>query len=118
MLQKLKKEKNIIYNNKVDIYSLGCIIYELFTLNEYYNFKNENATIDTDIYNPKWQNLIDLTLQNDYTKRPNIEKIYNYIETEINNKNEIICVYNKKEKDGINILHDYKNDYLERDYRE
>ena len=77
------------YNNKVDIYSLGCIIYELFTLKEYYNVKNENATIDTDIYNQKWQNLIDLILQNDYTKRPSIEEIYNYIETEINNnKNE------------------------------
>ena len=24
------------YNNKVDIYALGCLIYELFTLNEYY----------------------------------------------------------------------------------
>ena len=60
-------EKGEKYNNKVDIYALGCIIYELFTLNKYYNFKNENATIDIDIYNPKWQNLIDLTLQNDYT---------------------------------------------------
>ena len=61
------------YNNKVDIYALGCIIYELFTLNEYYNEKKENPTINptinTDIYNPKWQKLIDLTLQNDYNKR-------------------------------------------------
>ena len=31
-----------------------------------------------------------------------------------NNKNEIICVYNKKKKGGINILHDYKDYYLER----
>ena len=110
-------EKGEKYNNKVGIYALGCIIYELFTLNEYYNVKNENETIDTEIYNPKWQNLIDLSLQNSFTKRPNIEEIYNYIETEMN-ENEIICVYNKKEKDGINILHDYENDYLERDYRE
>ena len=33
-----------------------------------------------------------------------------------NNKNEIICVYNKKNKDWINILHDYK--YFENDYKE
>ena len=109
-------EKGKKYNNKVDIYSLGCIIYELFTLNEYYDVKNENATINKDIYNPKWQNLIDLTLQNDYNKRPNIEEIYNYIENEI--KNEIICVYNKKEEDGIDILHDYKLDYVENYYKE
>ena len=31
-----------------------------------------------------------------------------------NNKNEIICVYNKKEKGRINILHDYKDKGLER----
>ena len=111
----IEKGKN--YNNKIDIYALGCIIYELFTLNEYYNVKNENVTINTNIYNPKWQNLINLTLKDDYNKRPNIDEVYNYIENEINNNNEIICTYNKLEK-RINILHDYKNDYLERDYRE
>jgi surface protein len=112
-------EKGENYNNKVDIYALGCIIYELFTLNEYYNEKKENPTINTDIYNPKWQKLIDLTLQNDYNKRPTIDEIYNYIEKEINNnKNEIICVYNKKEKGRINILHDYKDYFLEKYYKE
>ena len=39
-----------------------------------------------------------------------------YIENEI--KNEIICVYNKKEEDGIDILHDYKLDYVENYYKE
>ena len=42
-----------------------------------------------------------------------------YYKEEINNnKNEIICVYNKKKKGRINILHDYKNDIFERDYKE
>ena len=35
-----------------------------------------------------------------------------------NNKNEIICVYNKKNKDWINILHDYKYDYSEKYHKE
>ena len=35
-----------------------------------------------------------------------------------NNKNEIICVYNKNWKDGINILYDYKNKNLESLYKE
>ena len=106
------------YNNKVDIYSLGCIIYELFTLNNYFNIKNENRNINIDIYNQKWQKLIDLTLNEDYHKRPNIEEIYNYIEKEIsNNKNEITCIYYKRNKDGINLLHDFKNDFFERGYK-
>ena len=35
-----------------------------------------------------------------------------------NNKNEIICVYNKKEKGRINILHYYENYFLKKDYEE
>ena len=69
------------YNTKVDIYSLGCIIYELFTLNEYFKDKNYKkvAKIDTDIYNPKWQELIDLLLKEDYHERPDIEEIYDKV---------------------------------------
>ena len=69
------------YNTKVNIYSLGCIIYELFTLNEYFKDKNykEVAKIDTDIYNPKWQELIDLLLKEDYHERPDIEEIYDKV---------------------------------------
>ena len=35
-----------------------------------------------------------------------------------NNKNEIICVYNKKKKDGIDILHDYKDNNSEKYFKE
>ena len=42
-----------IYNEKSDIQSLGCIIYELFTLNIYTKDKimNEIKEISSDIYN-------------------------------------------------------------------
>ena len=73
------------YNNKVDLYSLGCIIYELFTLNEYFidtKYDNKNGKIDLNLYNPKWQNLIDLLLKNDYHQRPDINEVYQYIVTD------------------------------------
>ena len=72
------------YNNKIDIYSLGCIIYELFTLNEYYidkNIRENDCKIDSDVYNPQWQNLIELLLQKDYHRRPDIEKVISMINT-------------------------------------
>ena len=78
----LEIEKGEKYNNKVDIYSLGCIIYELFNLEEYYMDKilNKQIKINTDIYNPKWKDLIDIMVKNDYNERPTIEEVYNKIE--------------------------------------
>ena len=75
-------EKGLKYNQKADIYALGCIIYELLTLNEYYIDKRideKDCKIDTNLYNPKWQELIDLLLKKDYHERPDIEEIYNMI---------------------------------------
>ena len=80
-------EKGENYNYKADIYSLGCIIYELFTLNEYYIDKHideSDCNIDG-IYNPKWQKLMKLLLQKDYHNRPNIVEVYELI----NKSNEI-----------------------------
>ena len=65
------------YNNKVDIYSLGCIIYELFTFRQYNADKlsNDIQEIDSDYYDSKWQELIDKLLDTNPENRPNIEKV-------------------------------------------
>ena len=62
----LKAEKQ---NQKVDIWSLGCIIYELLTTKVCFEgpgftfytkiTEGKHGKIDKSKYNPKWQELID-----------------------------------------------------------
>ena len=87
------------YNNKVDIWSLGCIIYELLTLN--YCFENiidlcdkiysnkRYGEININKYNNKWQVLIDLLLKKDYNERPTIDEVINFLNKEFKNKSQI-----------------------------
>ena len=92
--ERFKEDK---YDNKVDIYALGCILYELFTLNEYYIDKiidGKKCIINEDIYEQKWQNFINLLLKYDYHERPNINEICNYLE-----KNEIMLTTKINEED-------------------
>ena len=104
------------FNNKVDIYAFGCIIYELFTLNEYYIDKvilEKDCKIDTNCYKNKWQKLIDLLLEKNYKKRLNIEQTYNYI---IEKCNEILLkILTKKEDVGkkINLLNNEEENHKE-----
>ena len=69
--------------NKVDIYSLGCIIYELFNKSRYHDdklYRDEGLKkINTDIYNSKWQDLIDLLVKSKKSERPDINKVIGYI---------------------------------------
>ena len=52
--------KNQKYSNKVDIYGLGCIFYELFTLHKYHDDKmiDDVRKVDSHFYDEKWQKLI------------------------------------------------------------
>ena len=70
------------YNKKADIWSLGCIIYELVHLSNYYLDKmtdNIKKLDKNSLYNFKWQKLIELLLQVKYENRPDIKNILEFL---------------------------------------
>ena len=111
-------KENARYNNKVDIWALGCIIYELCTLNYCFDgdgiglfnqiINNEHGKINLKYYSSDLQTLIDLLLNKDYKKRPEIKDIYNrikklknkisYTPNKVYKKREIKGIYNKRIK--------------------
>ena len=77
------------YNNKIDIWSLGCVIHELCTLE--ICFRNPQNIMDgrykrinVNYYGNFLQKLIDVLLNQDYHKRPSAEEIIDFV-----NKREI-----------------------------
>ena len=69
--------KKVRYNKSVDIYALGCVLYELFTLRIYFDDRilNKIEKINLEYYDEKWQKLIDSMLSIEYHERPNIEEV-------------------------------------------
>ena len=104
------------YNKKVDIWALGCIIYELCTLKKcfefdityekvtkfYENVGNGNFEKIDNIYHPELQNLLELLLKPDYNKRPDIDFVYNLV-YDYNKKNLFRYINNQSNLDKISI---------------
>lgn len=78
----------------MDIWSLGCILYELCTLQICFYASNEielikkinsgvHGKIDLNIYNDYLQKIIDLTLKKNDKERPSIEEVCSLISQEI-----------------------------------
>ena len=94
------------YNNKVDVWSLGCIIQELCTLNFCFNgrtiidlidkiTKGNHERINKIIYGEDMQNLIDSLLNINYKNRPNIDEVIKIINRNIGNSfiNKIVELF-------------------------
>ena len=94
-----------IYNEKSDIWSLGCIIYELLTLNTYYKdkFMDEIKQIDSNLYNNKWQELIDSLLELDYKKRFDINQVNKFLKEKIKIKDRDLINKAENEINNMNI---------------
>ena len=76
-LEEGEGNKEVRYNKSVDIYALGCVLYELFTFRNYFDdrIRNKVVKINSDFYDEKWQKLIDSMLAIEYHERPSIEEV-------------------------------------------
>ena len=92
------------YNNKVDIWALGCIIYELCTLEVCFQSGSliglcnkivyePHGKINLNYYHKELQDLIDLLLKKNYKERPDINEVYSII-----TKNKKIANSKKNDK--------------------
>ena len=75
------------FTNKIDVWSLGCILYEILELKKCFDsqfpleicnkiIKEKHNNINFEKYNKGWQNLIDLALKKNEEERPDINKFF------------------------------------------
>ena len=80
------QNNNNKYSNKIDIWALGCIIYELCNLDKSFDCESiielfnkiENSNYK-DLKNNDWKTIVDKLLNKNPDKRPDINKAYNKI---------------------------------------
>ena len=104
------------YDDKVDIWALGCIIYELCTLRKCFPSRNYiyniiinkqklYGKIDLKYYSKDLQNIIDELLEPNPQKRPKIEKAYYLIKNCSDNFNlDYNNISNSLDETSYNIL--------------
>ena len=94
------------YNNKVDIWALGCIIHELCTLNTCFQsnsinglFENiktcKHEKINIKIYGQDLQNLIDSLLNKNYKYRPDIDEVIKIVKNKVKSIDKIEELFQK-----------------------
>ena len=82
------------YNNKVDIWSFGCIIYELCTLDKY-KINNNNIEINKKYYGNDILEFINLALQEENSKRPSADEIFKIIKNEEKDEEVLFFILSK-----------------------
>ena len=109
------------YTNKVDIWSLGCILYELCTLNICFDSNNisdlinqinsgNHGKIDLNHYNERWQKIIDSLLKKEDKERPNIEEALNLCSFQVSLDEYKKIASNTIDVLGKNIFFDEKDE--------
>ena len=103
------------YNNKIDIWSLGCVIYELCTKKlcfegeSHWELLNKIMACNYTPLNEELNNyyqlndLIKLLLNKDYKKRPNADAVIDYLQKKFNIQNEDINYLGKEWKEYYSI---------------
>ena len=118
----IKGEKN---NNKVDIWSLGCVIYELCKLDYCFNCSNVislhnkiineiHDKINLKFYECELQKLIDMLLKKNQKERPNIDDVYKLVIKYCDSGEEKKFV-GREEKNKIKIVIEIKESDINKD---
>ena len=104
------------YPKSYELAGGGGIIKEIDKYEFYHNIPTEEGSSGSPIILPETKKVIGIHKQGDKEKKLNIGtfigEIFNEIKLDNNKENQIICIYNKKDKDKINLLYDFKKDYI------
>ena len=110
-----------IYNQKSDIYQLGCIFYRLFVQRDYYADKlcEEIEKINEEFYDDNWQILMNSLLETKLDKRLDINQVidfinkrFSYLKILFEFNKRFNCNINNNKIEEINIC-DKNNDIIE-----